>query len=199
MSVRPSCDHVAAQLDPPFGRTYCDVRTTERRFKLVRDLVETSASDGFQAGFGIADGVVDPSGRKALGGHHVELRQPAVLDGLRGFDEPAVDNTAHEGHAAQSARRSPHAPLGSRRRDARHARPGTPGNPKTMSYLRTRPLGSRLSPEIPHTLDFGRPRACSCSDTPYESGTTTARLELKNPNIRCGIPLSSNAFGVELT
>ena len=121
MSVRPSCDHVAAQLDPPFGRTYCDVRTTERRFKLVRDLVETSASDGFQAGFGIADGVVDPSGRKALGGHHVELRQPAVLDGLRGFDEPAVDNTAHEGHAAQSARRSPHAPLGSRRRDARHA------------------------------------------------------------------------------
>ena len=121
MSVRPSCDHVAAQLDPPFGRTYCDVRTTERRFKLVRDLVETTASDGFQAGFGIADGVVDPSGRKALGGHHVELRQPAVLDGLRGFDEPAVDNTAHEGHAAQSAWRSPHAPLGSCRRDARHA------------------------------------------------------------------------------
>ena len=72
-------------------------------------------------GFGIADGVVDPSGRKALGGHHAELRQPAVVDGLRGFDEPAVDNTAHEGHAAQSARRSPHAPLGSRRRDARHA------------------------------------------------------------------------------
>jgi hypothetical protein len=61
---------------------------------------ETSAFDGYQAGFGIADGVVDPSGRKALGGHHVELRQPAVLDGLRGFDEPAVDNTPHEGHAA---------------------------------------------------------------------------------------------------
>ena len=51
-------------------------------------------------GFGIADGVVDPSGRKALGGHHAELRQPAVVDGLRGFDEPAVDNTPHEGHAA---------------------------------------------------------------------------------------------------
>jgi hypothetical protein len=26
--------------------------------------------------------------------------QPAVVDGLRGFDEPAVDNTPHEGHAA---------------------------------------------------------------------------------------------------
>jgi|SRR6478672_11691562 len=82
----------------PFGRTYRDVRTTERRFKLARDLVETSAFDA--TGFGIADGVVDPSGRKALGGHHAELRQPAVVDGLRGFDEPAVDNTPHEGHAA---------------------------------------------------------------------------------------------------
>jgi hypothetical protein len=65
MSVRPSCDHVAAQLDPPFGRTYRDVRTTERRFKRVRYLVETSAFDGYQAGFGVADGVVGASGRKA--------------------------------------------------------------------------------------------------------------------------------------
>ena len=52
MSVRPSCDHVAAQLDPPLGLTYRDVRNTERRFKLVRDLVETAAFDGYQAGNG---------------------------------------------------------------------------------------------------------------------------------------------------
>jgi hypothetical protein len=109
-----------------------------------------------------------------------------------------VDNTAHDGHAAAAARRSPHATLGSRRRDARRARPGTPGNPKTMSYLQTRPLGSRLSPEIPQTSDFGRHGPAYAATRP-ESETTTARLKLKNPSIRCGIPLSSNAFGVELT
>jgi len=35
-----------------------------------------------------------------------------------------------------------------------------------------RPIASQLS-------DFGRPRASSCNDTPYESEITTARLKLK--------------------
>jgi len=132
-------------------------------------------------GFGIADGVVDPSGRKALGGHHAELRQPAVVDGLRGFDEPAVDNTPHEGHAAAvgSAVTACTTRVPSARRSTcstRHA---------WQPEKQCRTFGH--DPLVPvfrlkfQTSDFGRPRACSCSDTPYESETTTARLELKNP------------------
>jgi hypothetical protein len=35
------------------------------------------------------------------------------------------------------------------------------------------PIASQLS-------DFGRPRASSCNDTPYEGEITTARLKLKS-------------------
>src|ERR1700689_2621164 len=39
------------------------------------------------------------------------------------------------------------------------------------------PIASQLS-------DFGRPRASSCNDTPYEGEITTARLKLKSPYAR---------------
>ena len=42
--------------------------------------------DGFLTGTGVADGVVEPSGREALRGHRVELGQPPMVDGARGFD-----------------------------------------------------------------------------------------------------------------
>jgi hypothetical protein len=40
------------------------------------------------------------------------------------------------------------------------------------------PIASQLS-------DFGRPRASSCNDTPYEGEITTARLKLKSLDNRC--------------
>ncbi|WP_457148945.1 hypothetical protein [Mycobacterium sp. URHB0021] len=45
------------------------------------------AFDGRPAGFGIADGVVDPSARIAHRRHHVDLRQTPVVDSPRGIDE----------------------------------------------------------------------------------------------------------------
>src|SRR5271165_2998998 len=87
MSAWVSCDHVAAQLGPPLGLTFRDVRDAERGFGFVRDLVETSAVDGQPAGLAVAEGVLEPSGRIALRGHRVELRQPPMVDGPRRFDE----------------------------------------------------------------------------------------------------------------
>jgi hypothetical protein len=37
-------------------------------------------------------------------------------------------------------------------------------------------------PKVSQLSDFGRPRASSCNDTPYESEITTAPLKLKSPN-----------------
>ena len=45
---------------------------------------------------------------------------------------------------------------------------------------RTRPLVPFFRPKALQLSDFGRPRACSCNDTPYESEITTARLRLKS-------------------
>jgi hypothetical protein len=49
-----------------------------------------------------------------------------------------------------------------------------------MSYRLSRPLVSFVRPKASQLSDFGRPRASSCSDTPYESEITTARLKLKS-------------------
>ena len=87
MSAWFSCDDVAAQLNPLVGLSCRGVRSAERNFELVRNLVETSAFDGQPAGFGIADGVADPSGRIAHRRHHVELWQPPVVDNPRRIDK----------------------------------------------------------------------------------------------------------------
>src|SRR6185312_7876467 len=80
-----------------------------------------------------------------------------------------------------SARRSPPAPHGSRRRAVRHALLVLLAARTTMSYRQTRPLVPFFSPKASQLSDFGRPRASSCNDTPYESEITTARLKLKSP------------------
>ena len=74
---------------------------------------------------------------------------------------------------------SPHEPHEFGRRAARHARPVLLAARTTMSYRQTQPLvpSFRLKSA---TSDFGRPRASSCNDTPYESEITTAPLKLKS-------------------
>ena len=48
------------------------------------------------------------------------------------------------------------------------------------------------------TSDFGRPRASSCNDTPYESEITTAPLKLKNPLTRSPSWRPGSACATEL-
>ena len=87
MSAGFSGNDVAAQLNHPVRCTYRDVRTTERDFELVRNLVEMAAFDGSLGSLGIADGFVDTAGGIALGGQYVELCQPSMADDPRRFDE----------------------------------------------------------------------------------------------------------------
>ena len=70
-----------------------------------------------------------------------------------------------------------------RRRAARHARPVLLAARTTMSCRQTQPLvpSFRLKSA---TLDFGRPTASSCNDTPYRSEITTTPLKLKSPDER---------------
>ena len=49
-----------------------------------------------------------------------------------------------------------------------------------MSYRQTRPLVPFHRPKASQLSDFGRPRASSCNDTPYESEITTAPLKSKS-------------------
>src|ERR1700694_2477382 len=87
MRAWATCGPGAAPLSPPFGLNFRDVRTAKHAFELVPDVVATAALYSYLAGCAVADGVVDPSGQMALRGHHVELGQPSMVDGLRGFDE----------------------------------------------------------------------------------------------------------------
>ena len=66
MGIGPSLKHSATQRDPLLGVALRDVWTAERALEQVRDLVELATIDGEQAGFGIAQRVVDPSRREAL-------------------------------------------------------------------------------------------------------------------------------------
>ena len=46
-----------------------------------------ATAENHLAGVGVADGRLDPSGRVALRRHHVQGREPGVVDGAGGFDE----------------------------------------------------------------------------------------------------------------
>ena len=69
-----------------------------------------------------------------------------------------------------------------------------------MSYRQTRPLVPFFSPKASQLSDFGRPRASSCNDTPYESEITTARLKLKSQFddkwLRGGTPADEPLVGI---
>ena len=86
MSAWALCQYVATDLDPSLGPALRQVGAAEPDQAFVWDLIEPSAFEHCQAGLGVVHCVVDPAGCIALGGHHVELRQPAVFDDPRGFD-----------------------------------------------------------------------------------------------------------------
>src|ERR1700694_531069 len=95
-----------------------------------------------------------------------------------------VDNTPHDGHAAAvcSAVATCTTRVPSASRSTRSTcTPGSPNNNVVPSYTA---LVSLLQSESVATSDFGRPRASSCNDTPYESEITTAPLKLKSPETR---------------
>src|SRR5512132_2795314 len=85
-----------------------------------------------------------------------------------------VENTPQDGHAAadSSAVATWTTRVPSVSRSTRSTR--TPGSPNNNVVPSDTALGSFHPPEIPQTSDFGRPRASSCNDTPYESEITTA-------------------------
>src|ERR1700682_990091 len=91
-----------------------------------------------------------------------------------------VDNTPHDGHAAAVcsavATCTTRVPAASRSTRSTC----TPGSPNNNVVPSDTALGSLLQSESVATSDFGRPRASSCNDTPYESEITTAPLKLKS-------------------
>src|SRR5258707_6086539 len=91
-----------------------------------------------------------------------------------------VDTTPHDGHAAAvcSAVATCTTRVPSASRSTRST--CTPGSPNNNVVPSDTALGSLLQSESVATSDFGRPRASSCNDTPYEGEITTAPLKLKS-------------------
>jgi hypothetical protein len=77
----------AAPLDRTVGPTCRPVRAAKRGFEFVRNLVEPAAFDGCLGCLAVINEVFDSSGQIALCRHYVELCQPTMPDGIRGFGE----------------------------------------------------------------------------------------------------------------
>ena len=87
MGVAAACELGAAPLDPPFGLADDRVRSAEHALEAERHLVVAATADHQLAGVGVADSLLDPSGNPALRRHHVQEREPGMVDGAGGLDE----------------------------------------------------------------------------------------------------------------
>ena len=86
VSVATACELGAAPLDRPFGLADVHVRTAEQALDAERHLVAATA-DHRLAGVAVADSRLDPSGHEALRRHHIQGREPGMVDGAGGLDE----------------------------------------------------------------------------------------------------------------
>ena len=86
MGVATACELGAAQLDRPFGLADELVCTAKHAFDAVRQRVAAHWRERL-TGVAVADSRLDPSGRVALRRHHVQGREPGVVDGAGGLDQ----------------------------------------------------------------------------------------------------------------
>ena len=85
MGVAAACELGAAPLDASFGLADGQVHSAERALAAGRHL--TATADHRLSGLGIADSLLEPSGREALRRDQVQSREAGMVDGAGRLDE----------------------------------------------------------------------------------------------------------------
>ena len=94
-------------LGQPLGLPDGQVYSSKQGFDAVRQRLAAAAENDL-AGVAVADSRLDPSGPVAQRRHHVQERQPRVVDGAGGLDQlfspgdrlKGLDHTAEQPHIA---------------------------------------------------------------------------------------------------
>ena len=87
MGVATACELGAAPLDVSFGLADGQVHSAEHALDAERHLVVAATGDHQLGGVAVADGRLDPSRLLALRRHHVQEREPGMVDDAGGFDQ----------------------------------------------------------------------------------------------------------------
>ena len=83
---RPRASWARHHSTAPFGLADVHVRTAKQALDAEGHLAAATA-DNHLAGVAVADSRLDPSGHPALRRHHVQEREPGMVDGAGGLDQ----------------------------------------------------------------------------------------------------------------